>query len=206
MPKWVSQSFKDEMYTRWYRYDNVYIKFNKKRYEISKSRKKVEIFEARPSTYKYLTQQRLTLSMKYYIMDKSSFQVQIWKELFIMQKLFIEYREEDKENDYYKGNTYFTFTIDNKVTEISIAPNETRLLKEIVYGIEKQLQDGYHLEKNEKFEISELDKEIIRQEENMKCRVNSRVYNLCKMAYEKILQEKTTLDDIIRILRKEGVA
>ena len=76
-----------------------------------------------------------------------------------MPKLKIEYRtkEQDREN-YFKDNTYFTFIIKDRTTIISIAPNETRKLNDIVYGTEEELQDGYHLQEDEKFEISEFDK------------------------------------------------
>ena len=90
-----------------------------------------------------------------------------------MPKLEIEYRtkEQDREN-YFKDNTYFTFTIKDRTTVISIAPSETRNLSDIVYGIEEELQDGYHLQKDEKFEISQFDKYVIEYEEKYKTRID----------------------------------
>ena len=120
-----------------------------------------------------------------------------------MPKLFIEYRTEENYNDYFKGNTCFAFTVKDKTTQISIAPNETRGLAEIVYGIEKELQDGYHLEKDEKFEISEFDSLVMEFEENKKSRINYKVYNLCKMGYEAVKQGKTTFDNLIKTLESE---
>lgn len=69
-----------------------------------------------------------------------------------MAKLIIEYRTKDEKNCL-ENQTYFIFDIKTKTTTISIAPNETRKLNEIVNGIEKELQDGYHLNKDEKFNI-----------------------------------------------------
>lgn len=121
-----------------------------------------------------------------------------------MPKLKIEYRtkEQDREN-YFKDNTYFTFIIKDRITIISIAPNETRKLSDIVYGIEEELQDGYHLEKDEKFEISEFDSLVMEFEENKKSRINYKVYNLCKMGYEAVRQGKTTFDNLIKTLESE---
>jgi len=124
--------------------------------------------------------------------------------LFIMPKLKIEYRtkEQDREN-YFKDNTYFTFKLKDKTTIISIAPNETEKLSDIVHEIEKELQDGHHFEKNEMFEISEFDKQIMETEENMKYRVDSQTYNLCKMGYEAVMQGKTTFDNLMKIMKRE---
>ena len=120
-----------------------------------------------------------------------------------MPKLIIEYRTEDNDNDYFKGNTYFAFTVKDKTTQISIVPNETRKLSEIVYKIEKELQDGYHFEQDEKFDISEFDKQIMELEENIGHRVNSRVYNWCKRGDEAVREGKTTFDNLIKILERE---
>ncbi len=120
-----------------------------------------------------------------------------------MPKLIIEYRTEENEENYFKGNTYFTFTIKDKITQISIAPNETRKLAEIVYGIEKQLQDGFHFEANEKFDISEFDKEIMELEESIGHRIHYKTYNWCKCGYEAVKQGKTTFDNLIKILERE---
>ena len=120
-----------------------------------------------------------------------------------MPKLIIEYRTEDNDNDYFKGNTYFAFTVKDKTTQISIVPNETRKLSEIVYKIEKELQDGYHFEQDEKFDISEFDKLIMELEENIGHRVNSRVYNWCKRGDEPVREGKTTFDNLIKILERE---
>lgn len=120
-----------------------------------------------------------------------------------MAKLFIEYRTEENDNDYFKGNTYFSFSVKDKETQISIAPNETRKLAEIVYKIEKELQDGFHFEQDEKFDISEFDKQIMELEESIGHRIHYRTYNWCKMGYEAVKQGKTTFDNLIKIFESE---
>lgn len=118
-----------------------------------------------------------------------------------MPKLEIEYRtkEQDKEN-YFKDNTYFSFTIKDRTTVISIAPNETRKLNDIVYGIEEELQDGYHLQKDEKFEISKFDKYVIEYESQIGKRIDSEVYNFCKRGYKLVEEGKTTWEHLIKVI------
>lgn len=106
-----------------------------------------------------------------------------------MAKLKIEYRIKDEES-YFKGKTYFSYSLLSKTTEISIAPNETRTLGKIVSEIEKELQDGFHLQKNEKFEINEFDKYVIEYEKQMCTRINSNVYNFCKDRYKSVKENK----------------
>lgn len=115
-----------------------------------------------------------------------------------MPKLEIEYRtkEQDKVN-YFKDSTYFTFTIKDRTTVISIAPNETRKLSNIVYGIEEELQDGYHLQKDEKFEISQFDKYVIEYEEKYKTRIDSLVYNFVKNNYKELQEGLITVQELI---------
>ncbi len=94
-----------------------------------------------------------------------------------MAKLKIEYRTEkqDREN-YFKDSTYFTFKLKDKITIISIAPNETEKLSDIVYGIERELQDGHHLQSGEKFEIDEDVKFIMEYEEKEGRRMDNELY------------------------------
>ena len=115
-----------------------------------------------------------------------------------MQKLEIEYRtkEQDKEN-YFKDSTYFTFTFKDRTTVISIEPNETRKLSDIVYGIEEEVQDGYHLQKDEKFEISQFDKYVIEHEEKYKTRIDSLVYNFVKNNYKELQEGLITVQELI---------
>lgn len=118
-----------------------------------------------------------------------------------MAKLKIEYRKQGNKN-YFGNNTYFTYIFENKNTVISIAPNETRMLKEIIDGIEEELQDGYHLQKDEKFEISKFDKYVIEYEILMSKRIDSYVYNFCKNGYKLVEEGKTTWEHLIKVLNK----
>lgn len=120
-----------------------------------------------------------------------------------MAKLKIEYRtkEQDKEN-YFKDSTYFTFTIKDRTTIISIAQNEKRTLDEIISGIEKELQDGFRLQKNEKFEISKFDKYVIEYEKQICKRIDSYVYNFCKNGYKLVQDRKATWEDLIEQLEE----
>ena len=93
-----------------------------------------------------------------------------------MGKLIIVYRTEDREDDYLKGKTYYSFLYEGKKTVISIAPGERRKLSEIVFGIEKILQDGFHLEKDERFDIDKEDKLIMEYEVEKKCRMDNKLY------------------------------
>lgn len=114
-----------------------------------------------------------------------------------MPKLIIEYRENDEKENYFKENTYFIFTLKDKTTRISIAPNEERHLKEIVDGIEESLKDGFHLNKNESFEITEFDKDIIEYEEKYKKRIRNDIYNILRNLDEQVKDRKTTWEEIV---------
>lgn len=94
-----------------------------------------------------------------------------------MPKLKVEYRtkEQDRESCF-RDSTYFVFTIKDRTTVISIAANETRNLSDIVYGIEEELQDGYHLQSGEKFEIDEEIKFIMEYEKTENRRMNNELY------------------------------
>jgi hypothetical protein len=118
-----------------------------------------------------------------------------------MAKLKIEYRIKDEES-YLKGKTYLSYSLLSKITEISIAPEETRTLDEIIRGIEKELQDGFHLQKNEKFEISKFDKYVIDYEKQICKRIDSYVYNFCKNGYKLVQDGKATWEDLIEQLEE----
>ncbi len=118
-----------------------------------------------------------------------------------MAKLKIEYRIKDEES-YLKGKTYLSYSLLSKITEISIAPEETRTLDEIIREIEKELQDGFHLQKNEKFEISKFDKYVIDYEKQICKRIDSYVYNFCKNGYKLVQDGKATWEDLIEQLEE----
>ena len=112
-----------------------------------------------------------------------------------------KYRIKDEES-YLKGKTYLSYSLLSKITEISIAPEETRTLDEIIREIEKELQDGFHLQKNEKFEISKFDKYVIDYEKQICKRIDSYVYNFCKNGYKLVQDGKATWEDLIEQLEE----
>lgn len=116
-----------------------------------------------------------------------------------MSKLKIEYRTEEQEKgNYFKGQTYWTFTIQDKTTVISIAPNETRKLEEIVKGIEKEAQDGFHLQENEHFEIEDADQCIMEYEKESGHRVDSELY-----PYTRYIFQNKDNPEVLEALLKE---
>ena len=121
-----------------------------------------------------------------------------------MPKLIIEYRENDEKENYFKENTYFIFTLKDKTTRISIAPNEKRHLKEIVDGLEESLKDGFHLNKNESFEITEFDKNIIEYEEKYKKRIRNDIYNILRNLDEQIKDKIMTWKEIVTKIESRG--
>lgn len=100
-----------------------------------------------------------------------------------MNKLVIEYRTDDTK-DYVKRGTCYSFFYEDRRTVISIDPEEKRKLSEIVFGIEKQLQDGFHLQKNEHFDIDEVHKCIMEYEKENNCRVDNKIYPYTRYIFE----------------------
>lgn len=64
------------------------------------------------------------------------------------------------------------------------------------------MQDGYYLQKDEKFEISELDKYVIEYEEKYKTRIDSLVYNFVKNNCRELQEGLITVQELI--LRTEN--
>lgn len=120
-----------------------------------------------------------------------------------MPKLIIEYRTKDEKEKYYKSETYFIFSIESKTTTISITPNETRMFKELIYEIEKDLQDGYHLNKDESFDISEFDKSIMEYEEEYNERVGSKKIMYFKEIFEEVKSNRINSEqDVLNFLER----
>ncbi len=119
-----------------------------------------------------------------------------------MAKLVIEYRTKDEEN-YLKGQTYFIYTFDSRTTTISIAPDETRKLREIVKGIEKELQDGFYLKENETLEIDDTDKSIMEYEEEKNRRIEGKLYPILKLIY-KNKDNPEQIERFLKILCESG--
>ena len=100
-----------------------------------------------------------------------------------MVKLNINYRIKDNERDYYKGQTYYSISLESRITTISICPNEKRKLKEIVDGIIEELKFRTYLKEDELVEIENFEKEIMNFEETNNERVNNKMHNILKLLY-----------------------
>ena len=54
----------------------------------------------------------------------------------------------------------------------------------------------------EKLEISKFDKYVIEYESQINKRIDSKVYNICKNAYQLVEEGKTTWEQLIKIIEK----
>lgn len=121
-----------------------------------------------------------------------------------MVKLNIEYRIKDNENDYFKGQTYHIISFESKVATISIAPNETRKLKELVDNIAEDLKNRTYLGEDEKFEIDDFNKSIMEYEESKNERADNNVYNILKLLYPQLEDGKiNTFEEAMEYLNNE---
>ena len=103
-----------------------------------------------------------------------------------MAKLEIIYRIKDDERDYFKGQTYRIISFESKIATISIAPNETRRLKELVDGITKDLKSRTYFNEDEEIEIDNFEREIMQYEVNYNKRVGNNVHNILKLLYPQL--------------------
>ena len=115
-----------------------------------------------------------------------------------MTKLSIEYRIKDSENDYFKGQTYHIISFETKAATISIAPNETRRLKELVDNITENLKNRTYIDEDEKLEIDDFNKSIMEYEESKNERVDNNVHNILQLLYPALEEGKIkTLEEAL---------
>lgn len=98
--------------------------------------------------------------------------------------------------------TDLAIDIYNGNSELYIGTKEDRKLKEMAEGVKKELRKRTLLKQNEELEISEFDKYVIEFEEEHDERINSKVYDLCKLGYKAVEEGKTTLEELIYILEQ----
>ena len=121
-----------------------------------------------------------------------------------MVKLNINYRIKDNERDYFKGQTYYSISLESRITTISISPNEKRKLKEIVDGVTEELKTRTYLQKDELIEIEKFEKEIMKYEENNNERVDNNVHNILKILYPRLEEGKfNTVEEAMEYLNNE---
>ena len=118
-----------------------------------------------------------------------------------MPKLKIVYRTgTDEEKRYWKNETFFQFAFETKNTVISISPTETDKLEEVINYVEDNLKKSNHLDKDEKFEISDFDKIIMEYEKEYDCRIKNHSYNYLKNLYN---EGEEALDEALEYLKSE---
>lgn len=85
-----------------------------------------------------------------------------------MAKLIIQYRKEDVNDNYTEGKTYYFLNNETQKVLLSIAPEETRTLNEIICA--------FGLKENSDLEIDIEDKYIMEYEEETGYRVDPKLY------------------------------
>lgn len=88
------------------------------------------------------------------------------------------------------------------IAELRVGTKENEKLEKLVEWIEKDLRKRTWLGKEEKLEISEFDKYVIEYESQINKRIDSKVYNICKNAYQLVEEGKTTWEQLIKIIEK----
>lgn len=98
--------------------------------------------------------------------------------------------------------TDLAIDIYNGNSELYIGTKETRELKKLKEEVEKDLRRKTLLKQEENLEVSEFDKYVIEFEDEKNERINSKVYDLCKLGYKAVEEGKTTLKELIYILEQ----
>lgn len=114
-----------------------------------------------------------------------------------MAKLGFIFKNE-KDGWIHLEETELLMDIYNGNSTLYIGTKETRTLKEMTEGVERELKKRTLLKQDEKLEISAFDKSIIEFEENQKRKVSSTFYNFCKMGYKAVEEGKTTWEQLIQ--------
>lgn len=98
--------------------------------------------------------------------------------------------------------TDLAIDIYNGNSELYIGTKETRGLKELKEEVEKDLRKRTLLKQDEELEISEFDEYVIELEKGHDERIDSKVYDLCKLGYKAVEEGRTTLEELIYILEQ----
>ena len=118
-----------------------------------------------------------------------------------MAKLEIIYKNE-KDGWTHEEDTELGMDIYTGNSTLYIGMKETRMLKEMAEGVEKELKRRTLLEQDKKLEISDFDKYIIEFEQEQKERVEGIVYDLAKIGYEQVEQGRSTWEYFLNILKE----
>lgn len=117
-----------------------------------------------------------------------------------MKKLIIIYKTDDVFNS---EETDYAVSFIAPTAELLIGTKETRKLGEIVKKLEERMRKSTWLEENEELKLSDFDKYFIEYEQKSTNRINSKIYNLCKIGYHAVEEGKTTWEHLIS-LYEEG--
>lgn len=90
------------------------------------------------------------------------------------------------------------------IAELWVGTKENEKLEKLVKWIENDLRRRTWLGKEETLEISEFDKYVIEYESQINKRIDSKVYNICKNAYQLVEEGKTTWEHLIKELNERG--
>lgn len=116
-----------------------------------------------------------------------------------MAKLKIVYKTKEV---FHCEETEMSMSFVKPIAELWVGTKENEKLEKLVKWIENDLRKRTWLGKEEKLEISEFDKYVIEYESQINKRINSKVYNICKNAYQLVEEGKTTWEQLIKSLEK----
>lgn len=116
-----------------------------------------------------------------------------------MAKLKIVYKTKEV---FHCEETEMSMSFVKPIAELWVGTKEKEKLEKLVKWIENDLRKRTWLGKEEKLEISEFDKYVIEYESQINKRINSKVYNICKNAYQLVEEGKTTWEQLIKIIEK----
>lgn len=116
-----------------------------------------------------------------------------------MKKLIIIYKTDDVFNS---EETDYVVSFITPTAELLIGTKETRKLGEIVKKLEERMRKSTWLEENKELKLSDFDKYFIEYEQKSTNRINSKIYNLCKIGYQAVEEGKTTWEHLISLFEE----
>lgn len=118
-----------------------------------------------------------------------------------MAKLKIIYKTEEM---FHCKETEISMSFVKPIAELWVGTKENKKLETLVEEIENDLRKRTWLGEEEQLEISQFDEYVIEYEKQIDERINSKVYNLCKNAYQLVEEGKTTWEHLIKELNERG--
>ena len=118
-----------------------------------------------------------------------------------MAKLKIIYKTEEM---FHCEETEISMSFVKPIAELWVGTKENKKLETLVEEIENDLRKRTWLDEEEQLEISQFDEYVIEYEKQIDERINSKVYNLCKNAYQLVEEGKTTWEHLIKELNERG--